>query len=106
MPKISEKIGEKSALENRTFSGLIRAFPRPIGTFSGPIGTSSSAQPPQPQSEGIESVAAIGEFMGPDLELLEEAARRTPVAWPSTELWAGLLQRPVLDWLQCDSRAQ
>ena len=34
--KFSEKIGGKSSLENRAFSGL-------IGAFSGPIGTNSSA---------------------------------------------------------------
>ena len=34
-PKFSEKIGGKSALENRAFSGLIGAFPGPIGAFSG-----------------------------------------------------------------------
>ena len=36
-PKFSEKIGGKSTLENRAFSGLIGAFPRPI------IGTNCSA---------------------------------------------------------------
>ena len=33
-PKFLEKIGAKSFLENRAFSGLIEAFPLPIGAFS------------------------------------------------------------------------
>ena len=37
-PKFSEKIREKSARENRAFSGLIGAFPGRIGAFSGPRG--------------------------------------------------------------------
>ena len=42
-PKFSEKIGGKSFLGNRAFSGLIGSFSGPIGAFSGPIGTDSSA---------------------------------------------------------------
>ena len=41
--KFSEKIRQKSLLENRAFSGLIGASSRPIGAFSGRIGTDSSA---------------------------------------------------------------
>ena len=42
-PKFSEKIGGKSFLGNRAFSGLIGAFSGPVGAFSGLIGTNSSA---------------------------------------------------------------
>ena len=42
-PKFSEKIGGKSFLGNRAFSGLIGSFSGPIGAFSGLIGTDSSA---------------------------------------------------------------
>ena len=42
-PKFSEKIGRKSFLRNRAFSGHIGTFSGPIGAFSGPIGTNSSA---------------------------------------------------------------
>ena len=47
-PKFSEKIGGKSFLENRAFSGQIGAISGPVGAFSGPIGTNSSA----PHSHG------------------------------------------------------
>ena len=47
-PKFSEKIGGKSFLRNRAFSGQIGTFSGPIGAFSGPIGTNSSA----PHSHG------------------------------------------------------
>ena len=47
-PKFSEKIGGKSFLENRAFSGQIGAISGLVGTFSGPIGTNSSA----PHSHG------------------------------------------------------
>ena len=40
--KFSEKIGGKSFLGNRAFSGLIGSFSGSIGAFSGPIGTDSS----------------------------------------------------------------
>ena len=47
-PKFSEKIGGKSFLRNRAFSGQIGTFSGTIGAFSGPIGTNSSA----PHSHG------------------------------------------------------
>ena len=47
-PNFSEKIGQKSFRENRTFSSPIGAFSGPIGAFSGLIGTDSSA----PHSRG------------------------------------------------------
>ena len=37
-PKLSEKIGGKSILENRVFSGLVGAFPAPVGAFRGRLG--------------------------------------------------------------------
>ena len=47
-PKFSEKIGGKSFLGNRAFSGQIGTFSGPIRAFSGPIRTNSSA----PHSHG------------------------------------------------------
>ena len=47
-PKFAEKLGGKSFLRNRAFSGQIGTFSGPIGAFSGPIGTNSSA----PHSHG------------------------------------------------------
>ena len=47
-PKFSEKIGGKSFLENRAFSGQIGPISGLVGAFSGPIGTNSSA----PHSRG------------------------------------------------------
>ena len=59
-PKFSEKIGGKSFLRNRAFSGQIGTFSGPIGAFSGPIGTNSSA----PHSHGGRAeIAPKGPFL-------------------------------------------
>ena len=59
-PKFSEKIGGKSFLENRAFSGQIGAISGLIGAFSGPIGTNSSA----PHSHGGRAeIAPKGPFL-------------------------------------------
>ena len=59
-PKFSEKIGGKSFLRNRAFSGQIGTFSGPIGAFSGPIGTNSSA----PHSHGGRAEIALkGPFL-------------------------------------------
>ena len=59
-PKFSEKIGGKSFLENRTFSGQIGAISGLVGAFSGPIGTNSSA----PHSHGGRAkIAPKGPFL-------------------------------------------
>ena len=59
-PKFSEKIGGKSFLGNRAFSGLIGAFSGPVGAFSGPIGTNYSA----PHSHGGRAeIAPKGPFL-------------------------------------------
>ena len=59
-PKFSEKIGGKSFLENRAFSGQIGAISRLVGAFSGPIGTNSSA----PHSHGGRAeIAPKGPFL-------------------------------------------
>ena len=59
-PKFSEKIGGKSFLENRAFSGQIGAISGLVGAFSGPIGTNSSA----PHSHGGRAeIAPKGPFL-------------------------------------------
>ena len=59
-PKFSEKIGGKSFLRNRAFSGQIGTLSGPIGAFSGPIGTNSSA----PHSHGGRAeIAPKGPFL-------------------------------------------
>ena len=59
-PRFSEKIGGKSFLRNRAFSGQIGTFAGPIGAFSGPIGTNSSA----PHSHGGRAeIAPKGPFL-------------------------------------------
>ena len=59
-PKFSEKIGGKSFLENRTFSGQIGAISGLVGAFSGPIGTNSYA----PHSHGGRAeIAPKGPFL-------------------------------------------
>ena len=59
-PKFSEKIGGKSFLENRAFSGQIPAISGLVGAFSGPIGTNSSA----PHSHGGRAeIAPKGPFL-------------------------------------------
>ena len=59
-PEFSEKIGGKSFLRNRAFSGQIGTFSGPIGAFSGPIRTNSSA----PHSHGGRAeIAPKGPFL-------------------------------------------
>ena len=59
-PRFSKKIGGKSFLRNRAFSGQIGTFSGPIGAFSGPIGTNSSA----PHSHGGRAeIAPKGPFL-------------------------------------------
>ena len=59
-PKFSEKIGGKSFLENRAFSGQNGAISGLVGAFSGPIGTNSSA----PHSHGARAeIATKGPFL-------------------------------------------
>ena len=59
-PKFSEKIGGKSFLENRAFSGQIGTISGLVGAFSGPIGTNSSA----PHSHGGRAeIAPKGPFL-------------------------------------------
>ena len=87
-PKFSEKIGEKSFLRNRAFSGQIGTFSGPIGAFSGPIGTNSSA----PHSHGGRAeIAPKGPFLAqlapfgpsppllsPPLDFPDSSCLRTP----------------------------
>ena len=60
-PRFSEKIGGKSFLRNRAFSGQIGTFSGPIGAFSGPIGTNSSA--PHHSHGGRAEIAPKGPFL-------------------------------------------
>ena len=59
-PKFSEKIGGKSFLKNRAFSGQIGAISGLVGAFSVSIGTNSSA----PHSHGGRAeIAPKGPFL-------------------------------------------
>ena len=86
-PKFSEKIGGKSSLENRAFSGQIGAISGLVGAFSGPIGTNSSV----PHSHGGRAeIAPKGPFwaqlapfgpspplLSPPLDFLEQLLEST-----------------------------
>ena len=58
-PKFSEKIGQKSFRENRTFSGLIGAISGPIGAFLGLIGTAAGRQQKFPERAFLGPIAAF-----------------------------------------------
>ena len=74
-PKFSEKIGGKSFLENRAFSGQIGAISGLVGAFSGPIGTNSSA----PHSHGGRAEIAL---KGPFLARLAPFGLSPPLLSP------------------------
>ena len=83
-PKLSEKSGE-IAPGKSGFSGLIRAFPVPLGAFSVPIGTNSSAPHGHggraeitPKAPSLAQLAPFGpspRLLSPRLDFTEKVTR-------------------------------